>query len=67
MRPTERGAPGRLAPTRSAEGSTNTEILAAVAAAGKQAALHVWAIEFAVSLQRADVALLALAFVWGAS
>lgn len=64
MRPASEGAGRSLAGDRvSAEGRTSTDMMAEPAEVGKQAALHVWCIEFAVNLQCADVSLLALGFV----
>ena len=47
----------------SAEEGQRAPMIAEHVEVGKQAALHLWCIEFAVNLQRADVSLLALGFV----
>lgn len=60
--PTEGGA-GRLGAAGFPQGTNSKPIVAEPDGAGKQAALHLWCIEFALDLQRADVSLLA----WGLS
>lgn len=67
MRPTEGSAGRPLGAAGFPQGTNSKPIVAEHVEVGKQAALHLWCIEVAVNLQRADVSLLALGFAGVAS